>query len=84
MQPDSKQPASKSSRGIHDGGKATPKACWTCVFQQIGGPAFLGMCTYFSAKLEQPNKPIPSYQVDKGCKYWEAKLAVIKPKYSGS
>jgi hypothetical protein len=33
------------------------------------------MCTYFSAKLEQPNKPIPSYQVDKGCKYWEAKVA---------
>ena len=49
------------------------KSCWVCVYQQIGGPAFLGMCTYFSAKLSQPNKAIPSYQVDKGCKYWEAK-----------
>jgi hypothetical protein len=51
------------------------KSCWICAYQQIGGPAFLGMCTYFSARLDQPNKAIPAYQVDKGCKYWEVRPA---------
>lgn len=79
MQPDSKQLEPKSRCGGNCGGQVAPKACWTCVYQQIGGPSFLGMCTYFSAKLKHPNKPIPSYQVDKGCRYWDAKVAVTKP-----
>ncbi len=54
------------------------KACWTCAYQQIGGAAFLGRCTYFSVKLNQSNKAIPAYQVDKGCRYWE-----IRPVKSG-
>jgi hypothetical protein len=45
------------------------KSCWTCGHQQIGGPTFLGLCTYF-ATVGKPNKEIPPNMVNVGCKQW--------------
>lgn len=49
---------------------ADKKSCWTCEFQKIGGPTFLGVCTYF-ATVGKPNKDIPPGLVDVGCKQWK-------------
>lgn len=48
------------------------KSCWNCGFQQIGGPTFLGICTYFST-VGKPNKNIPPDMVDVGCKQWKVR-----------
>lgn len=53
------------------------KSCWTCGYQQIGGPTFLGLCTYF-ASVGKPNKEIPPNMVDVGCKQWIPKTATSK------
>lgn len=51
------------------------KSCWTCEFQKIGGPTFLGVCTFF-ATVGKPNKDIPPQMVDVGCKYWMQRVQV--------
>lgn len=53
----------------------TSKSCWNCGHQQIGGPTFLGLCTYF-ATVGKSNKEIPPNMVDVGCKQWIPKSAV--------
>ena len=52
--------------------KDNARTCWDCRFQQVGGNAFLGMCTYFKT-LGKENREIPASVVDKGCKFWQAK-----------
>jgi hypothetical protein len=48
----------------------SPKSCWNCFYQQIGGKTFLGICTYF-ATAGKENKEIPPAMVDVGCKQWK-------------
>ncbi len=48
------------------------QSCWNCMFQQIGGDTFLGICTYFST-IGKSNKDITPTVVDKGCKFWSKK-----------
>lgn len=48
------------------------KSCWNCVYQQIGGKTFLGICTFF-ATLGKENKEIPPATVDVGCKFWKVR-----------
>jgi len=54
------------------------KSCWTCEYQKIGGPTFLGVCTYF-ATVGKPNKDIPPGLVDVGCKYWKERPPKDEP-----
>jgi hypothetical protein len=53
-------------------------SCWTCAYQKIGGPTFLGVCTYFST-IGKPNKDIPPGVVDVGCKQWKARPPKVDP-----
>jgi hypothetical protein len=45
-------------------------SCWECVFNDLRGSAFLGICTWFEKNNRGRNKEIPSEVVDIGCKHF--------------
>ena len=55
-------------------------SCWDCIYQQLGGNAFLGYCRYWE-RLGEEKKEIPPDIVDKGCKNktWEPITGPVSP-----
>jgi len=44
--------------------------CWECIYNNLAGDSFLGVCTWFSKHQKGPNKEIPPKVIDKGCQHF--------------
>jgi hypothetical protein len=49
------------------------RSCWTCTWQRLGGPTFLGFCTKPAKNNPTGRKDIPPHIVDTGCPLWQPK-----------
>ncbi len=49
------------------------KSCWNCLYQQLGGIPFFGVCSWFESHGKGENKEIKSDIVDKGCKLFKTR-----------
>lgn len=53
--------------------KSSKINCWECVYNDLSGNSFLGICTWFEKHNRGKNKEIPPNVVDVGCKHFTSK-----------